>query len=185
MLVSIHGRFEGRQARQVCSSATGCALAPTGYRWGTRVPQFPQAALAGQGTRSLLFPYAQISAIARQGLPALAAPHGRACWCTSASAAATRTRICFPPWPFPLLRAQGRWQHMALPQCQPGAQRRGLCVAAGQSPSPETSTEQREEESLHGAEGRSAQFTPSHKAVAAGLAMPSQLRSILVCGSSS
>lgn len=106
MLVSIHSRFEGRPAGQVC------ALAPTGYRRGVQVPQFPQAALAGQGTRPLLFPYAQISAVARQGLPVLAVPRGRACWCTSVPAAATRMRIYFPPWPSPLLRAQGRWQHM-------------------------------------------------------------------------
>ena len=118
----------------------------------------------------------------------LAAPCGRACPGTRVPAVATRMgRLLFPSLAFPAALGTGQMAahgpasvparlpeasalqqldgHPAWKPAQRGGRRKAFVALT--------------------TEGRSALFSLSHKAVAAGLAAPGQLRSVLVSGSSS
>lgn len=114
-----------------------------------------------------------------QRLPTLAVPRGRACRGTSVPDVATRMgRFLFPSLAFPT--ALGKWQHMALPEASALRQ-----LDSHPAWKPAQRDRRRKAFVALTTEGRSASFSLSHKAVAAGLAVSSQLRSILVSGSSS
>lgn len=156
VLVSMHGSLEGRPAGHVCFLRHGLTPVLRHCReshQGMWIPRFPRAALAGQGTGSAISirPYLCRSEV-RTPLPAQQCHKGCRCWLRPVPEPAgapafwlrpqERGGFCF--------QAPGKWQHVVLPQCQPGCRRRELCAVPGWSPSLETSAEGQEEESLHG-----------------------------------
>lgn len=73
VLVSIHGRLEGRSAGQVCflrhRLTPGLCSATDGVPSGHVDPIMSPTSPGGQGTESLPFPYTRISAVVRRARP--------------------------------------------------------------------------------------------------------------------
>lgn len=192
VLVLIHSRFEGQPARQVCflchRLTPGLHSDTSGVPWGTRISQFPQQALPGRRTESLLFLYPYLCPYAwpAQPSPAQGLSSGRDCQGTSIPATAARTGwVLFPALALPAALGTRRAQHMALPLWQQGCEDEGS-AAAGQSPSLEGSAEGWEEESLRGSHSwRQKSFVFLTKQLLLGWPCPTSSGLALVGGSSS
>ena len=143
VLVSIHGRLEGWPAGQVCflhhGLTPGRCSGTDGVPSRHVDPTISPASPGGEGNRVpavSVHPYLCHSE-ARTSLPAQHCHKDCRCWLHRAAEPAQAPEFlpwpqewggfCFPPWPSPLPWASGKWQHMALPRCQPGCWRRVLC----------------------------------------------------------
>lgn len=135
VLVSIHSRLERQPARQVCflhhRLTPGLCSGTNRSHKSTWIPVSPtNPAGVGNGVPAVsICPYLCCSkayaplqpSTANTGCTLWQSPLG-----TSIPAMAMRKeRVLFPSLAFPA--AQGKWQHMALPRCQPRCQTFVLC----------------------------------------------------------
>lgn len=127
VLVSIHGRLEGRPAGQICFLHR--ALTPalcSGHHWGPIRAQGSDTCPSKPWRGREQGPCLPHTGPCQPGAAARIADAGCACGraCRGTSAPATEWGgFYFPPWPSPLPWASGRWWHVALLRCQPGCWR--------------------------------------------------------------